>query len=193
VLLAGNIQWHGARAGSNQDVSGSKLLALDDDHIRAGEAGEAVKGIDPVFGKLPFPIARDHIGAAALKHHQVAPINPRLADDAMPVHTALRVDHLGAADQHPFRIAATQGTRTAERAMVNHCDRAPRLAHASRRHLRGGAGAYDKKIIIIHGSPPAEAAAIESDRTTQCHSALRLFKLAHLHGNVFSSIALIFA
>src|SRR5260370_18519973 len=124
-------------------------MALDDDHIRAGEAGEAVKGIDAVFGKLPFPIAGDHIGAAALKHHQVVPINPRLADDAMPVHTALRVNRLGAADQHPFRIAATQGTRTAELAMVNHCDRAPRLAHASCRHLRGGAAAYDKNIIII--------------------------------------------
>src|SRR5262249_59722716 len=87
-----------ARTSSDQDVSSLKLPAFDGNHILTGEAGKPVKCVDAVFGKISFPIAGHSIGEAAFKHHQVAPINPSFACDAMPEHTSLRVDRLRAAD-----------------------------------------------------------------------------------------------
>src|SRR5260370_17007315 len=79
-----------------------------DNHISTGKAGKPVKGVDAVFGEIFFQIAGDCIGEAAFKHHQVAPIDPRLACDAMPAHTRLRVDRLPTAHKHSLRIPAAE-------------------------------------------------------------------------------------
>src|SRR5262245_61643333 len=119
MLLAGDIQRYRARTSSDQDVPSLELPAFDDNHISTGEAGKPAKGVDTVFGEIPFPIAGHSIGEAAFKHHQVAPINPRFARDAMPAHARLRVDHLSAADQHLLRIAAAQRAGPAERTVID--------------------------------------------------------------------------
>src|SRR6516225_4317538 len=83
MLLARDIQRYRACTSGNQDVSSLELPAFGNNHILTGEAGNPVKGVDAVFGEIFFQIAGDCIGEAAFKHHQVAPINPRLACDAM--------------------------------------------------------------------------------------------------------------
>src|SRR5260221_4767178 len=108
MLLAGDIQPYRAGASSDQDVPSLELPAFDDNHISTGEARKPVKGVDTVFGEIPFPIAGHGIREAAFKHHQVVPLNPRFARDAMPAHARLRVDRLRTADQHLLLIAAAE-------------------------------------------------------------------------------------
>src|SRR5262245_66573512 len=105
MLLARDIQRYRARTSSNQDVSSLKLPAFGDNHISTGKAGNPVKGVDAVFGEIFFQIAGDRIGEAAFKHHQVGPIDPRLAYDAMPAHTRLRLDRLTPANQNSVSIS----------------------------------------------------------------------------------------
>src|SRR5260370_10914591 len=150
MLLARDVQRYRARTSSDQDVSSLKLPAFGDNRISTGKAGNPVKGVDAVFGEIPFQIAGHSIGEAAFKHHQVAPINPRLAGDAMPAHTRLRVDRLRAADQHPLRIAAAEGASTAERTVIDQCYRPPCGTHSRAYRLRGSARADDHEIVGCH-------------------------------------------
>src|SRR5262249_41584287 len=130
VLLAGDIQRYWARAGSDQDVSSLELPAIDDDHISTCEAGNSVKGVDAVFGEILFQTAGDRIGEVTLKDHQLMPIDPGLACDAMPAHTHLRVDRLCTAHQHSLRIAATKGAGPTERTMIDQCYGPPGGTHS---------------------------------------------------------------
>src|SRR5215831_12662379 len=98
MLLARDVQRYRPRTSSDQDVSSLEFQASDGNHISTGEAGKPVKSVDAVFGKILFQIAGHSIGEAAFERHQVAPINPIFAGDAMAAHTSLRVDHLRAAD-----------------------------------------------------------------------------------------------
>ena len=150
MLLARDIQRYRARTSGYQDVSNLELPAFDDNHIPTCEAGNPVKGVDAIFGEIFFQIAGDCFGEAAFKHHQVVPINPRLACDAMPAHTRLRVDRLRTAHQHSLRIAAAEGASSAKRTVIDQCYRPPRGAHSRTCHLRGSARADDHEIIGFH-------------------------------------------
>src|SRR5882724_6974776 len=119
MLLARDIQRYWPRTSSDQDVSSPKLPAFGDNRILTGEAGDPVKSVDAVFGEIFFQIAGDRIGEAAFKHHQVAPIDPRLACDAMRAHTRLRIDRLRTAHQHSLRIAAAERASSAERTVID--------------------------------------------------------------------------
>src|SRR6516225_1807148 len=112
VLLAGDIQRYRARTSSDQDVSSLELPAFDDNRVSTGETGNPVKSVDAVFGEISFPIVGNSIREAAFKHHQVAPINTRLARDAMPAHTRLRVDLLRTADQYPSSHRCREGRKS---------------------------------------------------------------------------------
>src|SRR5260221_12427468 len=109
MLLAGDIQPYRAGASSDQDVPSLELPAFDDNHISTGEARKPVKGVDTVFGEIPFPIAGHGIREAAFKHHQVVPLNPRFARDDMPAHAPLRADRLRSADHHLLPTAPAEG------------------------------------------------------------------------------------
>src|SRR6516162_2899385 len=150
MLLAGDIQRYRARTSSDQDVSSLELLAFDDNRVSTGETGNPVKGVDAVFGEISFPIAGNSICEAAFKHHQVAPINTRLARDAMPAHTRLRVDRLRSADQYLLRIAAAKDASRAERTVIDQCYRPPCGTHSRACHLRGSARADDHEIVGLH-------------------------------------------
>src|SRR5215472_388307 len=100
---------------------------------------------------------KDCIGEA----HQVAPIDPRLACDAMPAHTRLRVDRLPTAHQHSLRIAAAQRAGPAEGAVIDQCYRPPCRTHSRACRLRASAGANDHEIVGLHNVVSLEA----SDRT----------------------------
>src|SRR6516164_6608896 len=150
MLLAGDIQRYRARTSSDQHVSSLKLHAFDGNHILTGEAGKPVKSVDAVFDEIPFPIAGYGIGEAAFKHHQVAPIDPRLARDAVPAHACLRVDRLSTADQHLLRIAAAESASPAERTVIDQCYRPPCGTHSRACHLRGSARADDHEIVHLH-------------------------------------------
>src|SRR6516225_8549369 len=100
---------------------------------------------------------KDCIGEAAFKHHQVAPIDPRLACDAMPAHTRLRVDRLPTAHQHSLRIAATEGAGPAERTMIDQCYGPPGGTHSGACRLRSSAGADDHEIVGLHRSSHPKA------------------------------------
>ncbi len=132
------------------------IVARGENHISTGEASEPVKGVDAVFGKISFPIAGHGIGEAAFKHHQVAPINPRISCDAMPAHARLRVDRLRTADQHLLRIAAAEGASPAESTVIDQCYRPPRGTHSRACHLRGSARADDHEIVGLHNLVSSE-------------------------------------
>src|SRR5262249_56227396 len=129
----------------DHDVSSIERKALEDNRVSTGETGNPVKSVDAVFGEIPFPIAGNSIGEAAFKHHQVAPINTRLARDAMPAHTRLRVDRLRTVDQYLLRIAAAKGASPAERTVIDQCYRPPCGTHSRACHLRASATADDHK------------------------------------------------
>src|SRR5262245_28286003 len=150
MLLAGDIQRYRARTSGDQDVSSLELPAFDDNRVSTGETGNPVKSVDAVFGEIPFPIAGNSIGEAAFKHHQVAPINPHLARDAMPAHARLRVDRLRTADQYLLRIAAAKGASPAERTVIDQCYRPPCGTHSRACHLRGSARTDDHEIVGLH-------------------------------------------
>src|SRR5215472_16355546 len=101
---------------------------------------------------------KDCIGEA----HQVAPIDPRLACDAMPAHTRLRVDRLPTAHQHSLRIAAAQRAGPAEGTVIDQCYRPPYSTHSRACRLRASAGADDHEIVGLHNVVSLEA----SDRTS---------------------------
>src|SRR5215472_4072931 len=162
MLLARDIQRYRACTSGNQDVSSFELPAFGNNHILAGEASNPVKGVDAVFGEISFQIAGDCIGEAAFKHHQVAPIDPRLACDAMPAHTRLRVDRLPTAHQHSLRIAAAQRAGPAEGTVIDQCYRPPYRTHSRACRLRASAGADDHEIVGLHNVVSLEA----SDRTS---------------------------
>src|SRR5262249_9650487 len=157
MLLARDIQRYRARTSSNQDVSSLKLPAFGDNHISTGKAGNPVKGVDAVFGKIFFQIAWDRVGETAFKHHQVAPIDPRLACDAMLMHARLGVDRLPAAHQHSLRIAAAQGAGPAEGTMIDQCNRPPCRTHWRACSLRASARADDHEIVGFHDVVPSES------------------------------------
>src|SRR6266481_1472728 len=115
-----------------------------------GEAGDPVKSVDAVFGEIFFQIAGDRIGEAAFKHHQVAPIDPRLACDAMRAHTRLRIDRLRTAHQHSLRIAAAEGASPAKGTMIDQCYRPPCRTHSRACRLRASARADDHEIVGFH-------------------------------------------
>ncbi len=150
MLLARDIQRYRARTSGDQDVSSLELPAFGDNHISTGKAGKPVKGVDAVFGEIFFQIAGDCIGEAAFKHHQVAPIDPRLACDAMPAHTRLRVDRLPTAHQHSLRIAAAEGASPAKGTMIDQCYRPPCRTHSRACRLRASARADDHEIVGFH-------------------------------------------
>src|SRR5262249_16531031 len=156
MLLPGDIQGYWARTSSDQDVSSLELLAIDDNHVWTGEAGKPVKGVDAAFGKISFPIAGPTIGEAALEHHQVAPINPGFARDAMPAHASLGVDHLRAADQHLLRIAAAQRASPAKRTVIDQCHGPSCGTHSRACHLRGSARTDDHEIVGLHDAVSSE-------------------------------------
>src|SRR5262245_61731174 len=157
MLLAGDMQRYRARTSSDQNVSSHKLLALNDNHIPTSEAGNSVNGVNAVFSKIPFQVTRHSIGEAAFKRHQVAPINPRLAFDAMPAYTHLRVDRLRTVDQHSLRIAAAEGTSPAEGTVIYQRYRPPCSTHSRARRLRGSAGADDHEIVGFHEVVPSKS------------------------------------
>jgi threonine dehydrogenase-like Zn-dependent dehydrogenase len=64
------------------------------------------------------------------------------------VHSALRVDHLGAGYQHLLGIAAAQRTGAAERLLVDDRDAPARLADTHGRDHCGGPRADDEKIEV---------------------------------------------
>src|SRR5215472_5046522 len=157
MLSAGNIQRHGACTCGDQDVSSLELPAVDGNHISTSEAGKPVKSVDAIFGKISFSIVGHSIGEATFKHHQVAPINPSFARDAMPAHTSLRVDRFRTADQHLLRIAAAKGASPAERTVIDQCYRPPCGPHSRACHLRGSARADDHKVVGLHNVVSSEA------------------------------------
>src|SRR5262249_24280730 len=109
------------------------------------------------FRQNPFRGSAAHVGEAAFKRHQVAPINPRLAFDAMPAHMHLRVDRLRTADQHSLRIAAAEGTSPAEGTVIYQRYRPPCSTHSRARRLRGSAGADDHEIVGFHEVVPSKS------------------------------------
>src|SRR5262249_45659907 len=150
MLLTRDIQRYGARTSSNQDVSSLELPAFGDNHISTGEAGNRVKSVDAVFGEIFFQIAGDRIGEAAFEHHQLAPIDPRLACDAMSPHTRLRVDRLPTTHQHSLRIAAAEGAGPAEGTVIDQCDGPACRTHSRACRLRASARADDHEIVGFH-------------------------------------------
>jgi hypothetical protein len=94
-----------------------------------------------------FLLPRDGIGEGTLEGDELGPANPELAANAPAAHAPRHVDRLGAADQHFFRIAATQRTGSAERQMIDDGNRPSRSAHTKARHLRGRAAADDDEIV----------------------------------------------
>src|SRR6516165_892989 len=157
MLLARDIQRYRACTSGNQDVSSLELPAFGNNCISTGEACSPVKGVDTVVGEIFFQIAGDCIGEAALKRHQVAPIDPRLACDAMPAHTRLRVDRLRTAHQHSLRIAAAQRASPAKGTVIDQCYGPPCCTHSRACRLRASARADDHEIVGLHRSSHPKA------------------------------------
>src|SRR6516162_2864949 len=186
MLLAGDIQRYRARTSSDQHVSSLKLHAFDGNHILTGEAGKPVKSVDAVFDEIPFPIAGYGIGEAAFKHHQVAPIDPRLARDAVPAHACLRVDRLSTADQHLLRIAAAESASPAERTVIDQCYRPPCGTHSRACHLRGSARADDHEIVGLHDAISSEGSQKGGrEWPPKCQE---FHEEAHRHHGTFSGV-----
>ena len=74
-----------------------------------------MKRIDAAFRVSPLVINRDGIGEGAFEGNEIGPANRQLTRSASATHAACHIDCLGTADQHLFRIAAAQGTGSAER------------------------------------------------------------------------------
>jgi hypothetical protein len=91
---------------ANYDMPGLNHLFADRDRISPGEASFAVKRIDAALSVSPFVIGWHGIGEGAFERNEFRPADPELAGHALAAHAPGHVDHLGAADQHLFRIAA---------------------------------------------------------------------------------------
>jgi Glyoxalase/Bleomycin resistance protein/Dioxygenase superfamily len=109
-------------------------------------------------GKTLLALFRYGIGEAAFEGDQLAPVDAEVANYASPPHPVRPIDGFGPAYQHFLRIAAAQCAGPAERAMIDHCNRAPSTPDAPRRRLRGSTGANDNEVVDAHGLPLAPPA-----------------------------------
>jgi hypothetical protein len=127
-----------------------KGAPLDGNGLRTGEACHAMESIDALLGETFLALSRHGISKAPLERDQIFPIDAQFSLDAAPTHPAGDIDRLRATDQHFLGIAAAQRASPTERTVIDDRDRLPRLADASRRHLRGGTGADNDEVIAIH-------------------------------------------
>ena len=100
-------------------MPGMKSLPVDLDPIACGKAGHPVKSLDALFRVSLFLFLRDGIGEGPSEGNEIAPANSDLACRTPAAHAPRQVDGLRAGDQHFLRIAAAQGTGSAERQMID--------------------------------------------------------------------------
>src|SRR5438876_3696812 len=98
-------------------MPGVKSLPVDLDPIACGRASHPVKMLDALFRVSLFLFLRDGIGEGPFEGNEIAPANSDLACRTPAAHAPRQVD--GLRDQHFLRIAAAQGTGSAERQMID--------------------------------------------------------------------------
>src|SRR5215831_10330961 len=117
VLRARKAELNRARARGNHDGAALENATFDRDRVRSNEASEAVKGLDALLGETRLHLAWYRIGEGALERDQSPPVDMNVSHHAMLVHAARPIDGLGSTHQHLLRIATTQRTGPAKRAM----------------------------------------------------------------------------
>src|SRR6266478_6867548 len=128
-------------------MPGMKSLSVDLNRIAPGKARFTLKSLDALFRVSLFLFLRDGIGEGPFEGNEIGPANSDFAVHTPAAHAPRHVDRLGAADQHFLRIAAAQGTGSAERQMIDDGNGPSGRAHTKACYLRSCAATDDHEII----------------------------------------------